>query len=259
MKVSEFDSLKELLDDRYLKYNRKSFIQDDPILIPHQFSDSNDIEVSAFFAAIMAWGSRKVILNKMNDLMYRMGHSPFEFILNYSDKDKRLLHGFVHRTLNDHDLTMLVSNIQIVLQRYGSLRNAFYSAYTENGFDLAQAMHVFRTKLINEDVENRLGRYLSDPFKNSACKRLNMFLRWMVRVDNRGVDFGLWTTINPAQLFIPLDLHSGRTARSYGLLHRSQNDWKSVLELTQTLRKFDPVDPVKYDFALFGMGVNNEL
>jgi uncharacterized protein (TIGR02757 family) len=249
--------LKEFLDEKVELYNRPSFIESDPISIPHRYSKKEDIEISGFLAATIAWGNRQMILRNAGRMMALLDDSPFDFILNSDEHDLERIEGFVHRTFNSTDLIYFLKALQNIYRHNGGLETIFNACQTADS--LQSAIHEFHKIFFELPHEKRTERHVSDPFKGSAAKKLNMFLRWMVRNDNRGVDFGIWEKINSSQLYIPLDLHSGNTARRLGLLTRKQNDWKAVEELTLILREFDASDPVKYDFALFGVGVNESL
>ena len=242
--------LKSFLDEQVEKYNRPDFIEDDPISIPHRFSKKEDIEIAAFFAATFAWGQRKTIINKTNDLMRRMDEAPFDFILRHDHRDLKHLKGFVHRTFNETDLLYFIQSLQHIYRHKGGLESLFSSGSVE----AMDAIAGFRSEFLQLDAPKRTEKHISNPEKGASAKRLNMFLRWMVRKDNRGVDFGLWNVLLPSQLSIPLDVHTGNIARELGILERSQNDRKAVEELDAVLRQLDPQDPVKYDFALFGLG-----
>ena len=249
--------LKEFLDEKVELYNRPAFIESDPISIPHQFTKKQDIEIAGFLAATIAWGNRKMILRNANRMMELLDHSPYEFIMNSSNDEIEMIERFVHRTFNSTDLIYFLKALQNIYRHKGGLETIFKTYQTSDS--LLPAIHEFHKIFFELSHEKRTERHVSDPFKGSAAKKLNMYLRWMVRKDNCGVDFGLWDKIDPASLYIPLDLHSGNTARRLGLLTRKMNDWKAVEELTEVLREFDPTDPVKYDFALFGLGVNEKF
>jgi uncharacterized protein (TIGR02757 family) len=251
------DELKQFMDEKVELYNRPAFIEFDPVSIPHRFSKKEDIEISGFLAATIAWGNRKMILRNANRMMALLDDSPFDFIMNSEDQDLQSIDGFVHRTFNSADLIYFLKALKHIYLNKGGLENIFNEYRTADS--LIPAMHELKEIFFELPHSRRTERHVSDPFKGSAAKKLNMFLRWMVRNDNRGVDFGIWEKISSSALFIPLDLHSGNTARRLGLLTRKQNDWKAVEELTLTLREFDPSDPVKYDFALFGLGVNEKF
>jgi uncharacterized protein (TIGR02757 family) len=249
--------LKEFLDEKVEFYNRPAFIESDPISIPHLFSKKEDIEISGFLAATIAWGNRKMILRNANRMMELLDHSPYEFIMNSSNDEIEMTQNFVHRTFNSTDLIYFLKSLQNIYRNKGGLENIFNTHNTEESFQ--SIIHEFYGIFFELPHEKRTERHVSDPFKGSAAKKLNMFLRWMVRKDNCGVDFGIWEKIDAAMLYIPLDLHSGNSGRRLGLLTRKMNDWKAVEELTAILREFDPADPVKYDFALFGLGVNEKF
>lgn len=245
--------LKGFLDEKARKYNHPDFIGTDPIQIPHKFFLKEDIEISAFLAATMAWGNRKMIISKASDLMNRMGNSPFDFVMNYSNKEFEKIESFRHRTMNAIDLDFYMYSLQNIYRNHGGLEYTFRFDSSET--DSWKAIERFRELFLEIPHEIRSEKHLSDPAKGSAAKRLNMFLRWMVRSDNQGVDLGIWKRISPSQLVCPLDIHSGNVARSLGILERKQNDRKAAEELNLRLKEFDPQDPVKYDFALFGLGV----
>lgn len=239
----------DLLNERYEHFNAPFFIEKDPISIPHKFSKKEDIEISGFLAATIAWGNRVSILKDANRLMDMMENSPFDFVMNFSEKDLRILSKFYHRTFNGTDCIFFMRSLKNIYGNRGGLERIF-----SEDPDLKPGISAFKKVFLEADHLPRSEKHISDPMKGSSAKRILMFLRWMVRNDGRGVDFGLWKTIKPSRLYIPLDVHSGNVARSLGLLTRKQNDWKAVAELTDVLRELDPEDPVKYDFALFGMG-----
>ena len=245
--------LKEFLDDKVNKYNNINFIESDPISIPHSYSLKEDIEISGFMAATISWGNRKMILRNAKRMMELMGNSPYDFIMNHEDVHLEKLKGFVHRTFNSDDFVYFLKALQNIYRQKGGLETIFKSYQTPDS--LLPAIHEFHKIFFELSHEKRTERHLSDPFKGSAAKKLNLYLRWMVRNDNRGVDFGLWKSISPSILSCPLDVHSGNVARKLGLITRNQNDSKAVSELDNALRKMDKEDPVKYDFALFGLGV----
>lgn len=250
------DSLKLLLDKRYSLYNNESFIETDPISIPKQYSIQQDVEISAFWTAMLAWGQRKTIINKGNELFALMDHAPFDFILNHKEKDREKFADFKHRTFQPIDTLYFLERLQQIYQTHNSLEEAFLLAENADSFSLKNALIAFRNYFFeSENSVERTKKHVATPARNSACKRINMFLRWMVRVDESGVDFGLWKQIPTSALHIPLDVHVHRVAIKLGLTKRKQADWKTVEEITLQLRKFDPNDPSKYDYALFGMGV----
>ncbi len=249
--------LKKFLDEKVDLYNRPEFIEADPISIPHRFSKKEDIGISGFFAATIAWGQRPVILKNANQLMEMMDNSPHDFILNHSKKELKPFSTFVHRTHNGTDCIYFISSLKNIYNKHGGLEKVFTDGFTTA--TAAYSITKFRELFFSIPHPSRTKKHIADPLANSSAKRLCMYLRWMVRKDKRGVDFGIWKNILPSQLACPLDLHSARVARSLSLLARKQNDWKAVMELTEKLKQFDPVDPVKYDFALFGLGINENF
>jgi uncharacterized protein (TIGR02757 family) len=250
--------VKALLDDRYEKYNRPDFIANDPVVIPHGFTRPQDIEIAGLFAAILAWGQRVTIIRKCRELLARMDQAPYDFIRNHQETDLKSLLGFKHRTFNDTDLLYLVSFLHEFYGQYHSLEDAFTGSGTITNQKL-RLEHFYNTVFSLPDAPHRTRKHISTPARKSACKRLNMYLRWMVRQDDRGVDFGIWHTIKPADLVCPCDVHVGRVARKLGLITRPQIDWEAARELTAHLQLLDPQDPVKYDFALFGLGVEEKF
>lgn len=265
MKLSDKASLKKFLDRKVDEYNQPSFIKSDPVCIPHLFSKKQDMEIAGFFAAIFAWGNRTTIINKSKELLQLMDNSPHQFILNHKVSDLKRLAGFKHRTFNTTDLLYFIEFLKHHYSGNTSLESAFFNKQTivkEHsqvspwGRDLEGALnHFYHYFFSLEDSPARTVKHIASPQKNSTCKRLNMFLRWMVRKDDHGVDFGIWSKISPAQLICPIDVHVARVARHFNLLDRKATDWQAALELTDNLRSFDESDPVKYDFALFGLGV----
>ena len=249
--------LKEFLDEKVDQYNRPAFIESDPISIPHQYTNKQDIEIAGFLAATIAWGNRKMILRNANRIMELLDNSPYGFIMNSSNADIKRIRSFVHRTFNSTDLIYFLKALKNIYRNRGGLENIFKTYQTSDS--LQPAIHEFHKIFFELPHEKRTERHVSDPFKGSAAKKLNMFLRWMVRRDNKGVDFGIWDSISPSILSCPLDLHSGNVARKLGLLKHKQNDARAVTELDTVLRSFDDQDPVKYDFALFGLGVYEKL
>ncbi len=250
MKKSE---LKSFLDFKVEQYNTPEFITSDPIQIPHQFSKKENIEIAGFLTATIAWGNRKSILKNAKQLMDLLDQSPYDFIINHSPADLKPLEHFVHRTFNGIDLQYFILALQHIYTTYGGME-AIFKKYAEKD-TLQPAIHHFKQHFFELPHLKRTEKHVSDPLKNSAAKRINMFLRWMIRKDPQGVDFGIWKNLSPAQLSCPLDIHSGNVARKLGLLKRKQNDAKALAELDYALRKMDTTDPVKYDFALFGLGV----
>jgi len=249
--------LKEFLEEKVILYNNSDFIESDPIQIPHLFTLKEDIEIAGFLVATIAWGNRKSIIKNSHQLMERMGNSPYDFVMNYTESDSEFLSGFVHRTFNSDDLSYFIKSLQNIYTNHGGLENIFNS--NKGADSLQEAIHKFKHVFFELPHLARTQKHVSDPMKNSAAKRINMYLRWMVRNDNAGVDFGIWKNISPALLSCPLDVHSGNVARKLGLLKRKQNDAKALNELDASLRLLDAQDPVKYDFALFGLGVFEEF
>jgi len=252
--------LKNFLNEKVACYNRPEFIPSDPISIPHQFSKKQDMEIAGFFAATLAWGNRTTILNSSNRLMQLMDRSPHDFILHHEEKDLRRFLNFKHRTFNATDTLYFIHFFKNYFQKENSLENAFAKFITKRDENVAPALAGFHDLFFSlEDVPKRTRKHVATPKRNSTCKRLNMFLRWMVRSDNAGVDFGIWKKIKPSQLIIPCDVHVDRVARRLGLIKSKQTNWKTALELTARLKEFDPDDPVKYDFALFGLGIEEKF
>ncbi|MGZ3839100.1 MAG: TIGR02757 family protein [Flavisolibacter sp.] len=248
--------LRDFLDTKAAEYDRPAFIDQDPICIPHQFSRKQDIEIAGFFAAIFAWGNRTIIIRKTRELMERMDHQPYRFCLDPQPGDLKKLMGFRHRTFNDTDLLYFVAFLHHHYSRHESLETAFSQWMRPGDEQVEQALVGFHHYFFSlEDAPSRTRKHIATPEKGSTCKRLNMFLRWMVRKDPQGVDFGLWNRIAPAQLVCPIDVHVARVARRFDLISRKQVDWLTALELTAHLKTLDPSDPSKYDFALFGLGV----
>jgi len=281
----DFLALKDFLDFKVDQYNRPNFIMNDPICIPHQYTAKQDIEIAAFFAAILAWGQRKTIINKCNELFSRMDYQPYQFVLHHGNADLKGLLGFKHRTFNDTDLLYFVAFFKQHYLHSTSLETAFLPQQEFNPaylsgelesevklsssacmlgeleyFTAEKALNHFRAYFFSlEDFPRRTIKHISSPKQKSTCKRLNMFLRWMVRKDNCGVDFGLWNTIPTSALVCPCDVHVDRVSRRLGLIKRKQTDWLTAVELTEKLKEFDANDPVKYDFALFGLGVEEKF
>ena len=245
--------LKDFLDTKVIQYNNPNFIESDPIQIPHIFSKKEDIEIAGFLTATIAWGNRKSIISNANRLIKLLDNSPHDFIINHQETDLEKLLPFVHRTFNGDDCIQFVKSLQHIYLKHNGLEPLFTKYAEKNSLQLA--ISKFKNTFFEIEHLQRTEKHVSDPLKNSAAKRINMFLRWMVRNDNTGVDFGIWKRISPGQLSCPLDVHSGNVARKLGLLKRKQNDAKALLELDSSLRRLDANDPVKYDFALFGLGV----
>jgi len=248
------NTLADLLNTKAEQYNSAAFIITDPISIPHQFALKEDIEISAFLTATISWGQRTTIIQNANRLLKLMDSKPFAFLNGASATEFGRFSSFVHRTFNGDDTLFLVTAMRSLYREHGGLEEAFLAGYRTDQ-TIGSSIQQFRSILLNLPHLDRSEKHIANPAAGSACKRINMFLRWMVRKDEKGVDFGIWKSINPSDLQCPLDVHSGRVARKLGLLNRKQDDWKAVEELTGQLRTFDPKDPVKYDFALFGLGV----
>ncbi|MDX1277571.1 TIGR02757 family protein [Oceanihabitans sediminis] len=253
MKKLNQKDLKEFLDSKVEQYNNVRFIDSDPIQIPHEFSKKEDIEIASFLTATIAWGNRKSIINNAKRMMQLLDHAPYDFIINHHETDLEKLEGFVHRTFNDQDFMQFVRSLKHIYTKHNGLETVFVKHAEENS--LQKSIHHFKKVFFEIEHLQRTQKHVSDPLKNSAAKRINMFLRWLIRKDNAGVDFGIWNNLSPTQLSCPLDVHSSNVARKLGLLNRKQNDAKALLELDTSLRKLDANDPVKYDFALFGLGV----
>ncbi|UQA73026.1 TIGR02757 family protein [Sphingobacterium siyangense] len=256
----DFD-LKDFLDKKVDEYNQPGFIPNDPVSIPHQFSAKQDIEIMGFLASIMAWGQRKTIINKCNELVARMDGSPYDYIVNHQEQDLKTLLGFKHRTFNDTDILYFVSFFKHHYQHFESLEDAFLVGQeNREEVDLEMALNAFKTYFFSlPDYPVRTRKHISSPAQKSTVKRINMFLRWMVRKDTKGVDFGIWHRLSPKDLICPCDVHVERVARKFGLITLDKVNWKIAQELTANLRLLDPLDPVKYDFALFGLGVEGEM
>ncbi|TVR73346.1 MAG: TIGR02757 family protein [Marinilabiliales bacterium] len=254
MTSPEERELKEFLEEKTRQYNQADFIETDPVSIPHSFTCEYDIEISALLAATIAWGQRKTIIRNARQMMELMGNRPHDFIMNYSESDLLPLMNFRHRTFNGEDLVFFVRALNNIYSNHGGLKKVFTSQYAEGG-SVFDAICGFRDLFLSVPGPRRTSKHISNPEAGSPAKRINMFLRWMVRRDSNGVDFGIWKDMDQKALRIPLDVHTGNISRKLSLLKRKQNDWKAVEELTGVLRNFDPADPVKYDFALFGLGV----
>ncbi|HXB42179.1 MAG TPA: TIGR02757 family protein [Bacteroidia bacterium] len=255
MKLGEFSFLKEFLEEKYHLYNRKNFIESDPISIPHQFSKKQDIEIAGFLAATIAWGNRKNIITNANKLMQFMDFAPHDFITNAGKKDLQPFTNFVHRTFNGNDCIFFLQSLKSLYTKYDSLEKPFLNGFKKPGEDVKNGIINFRKEFFALKHPVRVEKHVSNPEKNSSSKRLCMYLRWMVRNNKTGVDFGIWKNIKSSQLCLPLDVHTGNVSRALGLLKRNQNDWQAVEEITTVLKIFDKNDPVKYDFSLFGLGV----
>ncbi len=275
------ENIKAFLDSKVAQYNQPAFIKNDPVSIPHLFTKQQDIEIMGLWAAVLAWGQRVTIINKCHELIKLMDGVPYDFIMNHEETDlKKLLH-FKHRTFNDVDTLYFILFFRYHYSRHHSLESAFIPAETQPDFvilsdsegssesdstrgnneaePIEKYLNHFRKYFFSlDDFPHRTKKHISSPSQKSTCKRLNMFLRWMVRKDNCGVDFGIWNHIKPSELIVPCDLHVDRVARKLNLITRKQTDWQTAVELTTRLREFDPVDPVKYDFALFALGIEEK-
>ncbi len=254
----EREELWEMLEHLYDKYNRPEFIEPDPISVPHAFEGREDREIAGFLAATIAWGNRKAIVRSARRMVEYMDNAPADFVRNASDGELARLQSYVHRTFNGGDFRDFVMALRRITELYGGIGAFFESRYEATG-DLRQVMSEFRREFFSCEHNPHCEKHLSSIDKGAACKRLNMYLRWFVRRDDRGVDFGLWRRIPMSALYLPLDVHSGNMGRALGLLHRRQNDWKATEEITASLREFDAEDPVRYDFSLFGAGIDGFL
>lgn len=252
------EELHELLEHLHDKYNRAEFIEPDPISIPHSYCDRHDREVSGFLAATIAWGNRKAIVKSARRMMQYMDNAPADFVRNASPAELRHLQSYVHRTFNGQDFTDFVLGMRHIILNHGGIGEFFECRY-EATQDMAIVLSEFRREFFSCDHNSHCEKHLSSIDKGAACKRLNMYLRWFVRRDDRGVDFGLWQRIPMSAIYLPLDVHTGNMGRALGLLTRKQSDWKATVEITAALREFDPTDPVRYDFSLFGAGIDGFL
>lgn len=248
------EELKQFLEDKYLQYNTKDFIPPDPVSIPHRFTRKEDIEIAGFLTSAISWGQRTTILRNANSLMERMEEQPYEFIISASETDINSFQNFVHRTFNGEDCIYFLKSLRNIYVFHGGLEKVISQGMLKSG-NMMDALAYFRSVFFDLPFEQHVLKHIPNTFRNASAKRLNMFLRWMVRKDSVGVDFGIWKSLNTDCLMCPLDVHTGNVARKIGLLERKQDDRKAVEELTNNLRKFDPADPVKYDFALFGLGI----
>jgi uncharacterized protein (TIGR02757 family) len=260
--MSKQAEIQKILNQKVKQYNRLEFIEKDPISIPHQYKKQQDIEIAAFFAAIFAWGNRTTIINKSNDLLGRMDNAPYDFCMNHSPKELKKIIGFVHRTFNDTDALYCIEFFKYHFSNYQSLETAFFQNQITKGSinNVQAALTHFQSYFMSlGDAPRRTQKHVSSPVSGSTCKRLNMFLRWMIRKDNQAVDFGIWNAIKPSELIMPIDVHVARVSRKLGILQRPQTDWLTALELTEYCRALDAKDPVKYDFALFSLGVTEKF
>jgi uncharacterized protein (TIGR02757 family) len=248
----DYNQIKELLDQKYLEYCRIDFIPGDPISIPHLFNRKEDIEIAGFLTATISWGQRKSIIHSANHLLQLMDYSPYEFVIQAGKNDLKALESFKHRTFNGTDCVFFIQSLKNIYLNHDGLEHVFKFDKDEN---IKTSIINFRNIFFSVPYPARTTKHIADPSAGASAKRINMFLRWMVRNDENVVDFGIWKTISPSQLYCPLDIHSGHVARKLGLISRKQNDWKTLEELMFHLRAFDREDPVKYDFALFGLGI----
>jgi len=248
----DLQSLREIFDIKVLQYNNPTFIELDPIQVPHRFSLKEDIEISGFLSATISWGKRTTILKYANKMIDLLGSSPYDFIVNHKEKHLKRLESFVYRTFNSDDFLFFIKALKYIYTEREGLESIFTKYQTSDS--LQSAIHHLREEMLSIPHLSRTRKHISDPFQGSAAKKINLFLRWMVRKDNAGVDFGIWKYIPSSSLSCPLDLHSGKVARHYGLIQRRQNDAKALIELDSNLRLMDKDDPVRYDFALFGLG-----
>tara|TARA_B100000575_G_scaffold266115_1_gene243188 strand:+ start:3974 stop:4753 length:780 start_codon:yes stop_codon:yes gene_type:complete len=245
--------LKEFLDEKAYKYESPSFIKDDPILIPHEFKKREDIEISAFITSVISWGNRKTIIKSSRKIMGYMENSPYDFVMNHNKKDLLDNNKSIHRTFNMTDLNYFIISLKNIYKNYGGIEDIISNK--KNGVNIQERISFFKKIFFTLEHPKRTLKHLPSPMDGSSAKRFNMFLRWMVRSNEKGVDFGIWKKIKKSELSIPLDVHTGRISRDLGILSRKQNDSKSVNEIDKRLREMDPIDPVKYDYALFGLGV----
>ena len=255
----ELLAIKDFLDESYLKYNTNLFIESDPISIPRKFSKKEDIEIAGFLSATIAWGNRKSIISNGEKLMKLMDNAPHDFIINHNKNELKPLEKFVHRTFNGKDCLFFVKSLQNIYKNFGGLENSFGGVEKKFNGCLKNRLIYFRTLFLETQHLARSEKHISNPIQKSSAKRLCMYLRWMVRQDKKGVDFGIWKSISSQDLCLPLDVHTGNVSRILGLLKRKQNDWQAVEEITDILKSFDAKDPIKYDFALFGLGIDGAL
>lgn len=254
------NNLQAFLDQKYQQYNKPDFISNDPVSIPHLFNKKQDIEIMGFWAAILAWGQRKTIISKCKELIVLMDGKPHDFVLNHTENDLKQFTKFVHRTFNATDALYFIEFFHRYYHQYESMETAFLLGYKPQIGNVGSALNGFAAQFFDSpNFPDRTKKHIASPDRKSACKRINMFLRWMVRKDDMGVDFGIWHQIDSAHLVCPCDLHVDRVARKLGLITRKQTDWLTAIELTENLKKFDPLDPVKYDFALFGLGIDEKF
>lgn len=259
MQPTDHNRLKRLLDEKTALYNRPGFIEKDPVRIPHRFTKKQDIEIAGLFAAVLAWGNRTAIINSCNRIMGWMQEQPYDFILHHRAEDLKPMLSFAHRTFNATDLLYFISFLQFHYQHHDSLEDAFVPGKSYSEQDTGSALVRFHNYFFSLPHPERSRKHISTPARKSACKRLNMYLRWMVRRDKQGVDFGIWNKIKPAQLVCPLDVHVARVACRFGMLPNEKSNWQNALQLTERLRTFNPADPAVYDFGLFGLGAEERF
>lgn len=245
--------IKDLLETKFLQYNNSNFIESDPVQIPHLFAQKEDVEIAGFLAATIAWGNRKMVINNCYKMMNLMGNSPYDFVMSHQSHQLEPLQNFVHRTFNGRDFTTFIRGLKHIYTNHNGLEGIF-NEHQKDGY-LHNAISQLKQKFFEVEHEQRTHKHIADPLRGSAAKRIHLFLRWMVRNDNAGVDLGIWKSISPSLLSCPLDVHTGNVGRNLGLITRKQDDIKTLNELDTHLRSFDPLDPVKYDYALFGLGV----
>lgn len=260
LSVKDIKELKDFLEFKFSQYNRPDFIENDPVCIPHQYTLKQDIEIAGLWASVLAWGQRITIINKCNELFRLMDNSPYDFILNHMENDLKVFENFKHRTFNATDTLYFITYLRWYYTNHESLEDAFIIGLKKDDSTIENGLINFHNQFFGlPDYPPRTQKHIATPARASACKRLNMYLRWMVRKDDCGVDFGIWNKIKPNQLVCPCDLHVDRVARKLHLIERKQTDWKTALELTDNLKRLDPIDPVKYDFALFGLGIEEKF
>ncbi|HLO71957.1 MAG TPA: TIGR02757 family protein [Flavipsychrobacter sp.] len=257
--MQDINALKNLLDEKVRLYNQPSFIKGDPIVVPHRFGKQQDIEIAGLFAAVLAWGNRTSIINSTNKIMQWMDDAPHDFVVNHQDTDLKKMLSFAHRTFNATDLLYFIYFLHYHYSQYNSLEDAFVPEASYEHETVEQALIHFHNYFFSIEHPERTRKHIATPARKSACKRINMYLRWMVRTDNHGVDFGIWKKMSPRQLVCPLDVHVGRVAFRLRLIRNEKSDWQNALSLTQSLRELNPEDPALYDYALFGLGAEERF
>ncbi len=256
---TETKAIKDFLDEKYVQFNTTAFIETDPISVPRQFSKKEDIEIAGFLSATIAWGQRKSIITNANRLVQLMDNDPYNFIIHHSTSDLNSFKKFVHRTFNGEDCIFFLRSLRHIYKKHHGLEAVFKKGLHKDSVNVKDAIVSFRSAFLETAHLPRVEKHVSNPAAKSSAKRLCMYLRWMVRHDQKGVDFGIWKSIDPSLLCLPLDVHTGNVSRKLELLKRTQNDWQAVEEITAALKQFDPKDPVKYDFALFGLGAFDDF